>query len=139
MAGHHAERLAGLQVVGQHLAIQLDPGLGVARDLLQDEARAAEHARAQLALEPDADLYALSSAEKAGAVDEVALATRDADRQNRAGHLRGESNHARRVLRRVLGHEERAAADGAGERAEEALAAARIGGGVQLDTAGHPG
>src|SRR5216684_7886077 len=52
----HAQGVARLQVVGHHLAVQLDPGLALSLETLHAEARAAKNARAQPLLEADRKL-----------------------------------------------------------------------------------
>src|SRR5207248_7791311 len=57
------KHLAGLEVIQDDLSVQLDPRLSGARDLLEDEPLAAEHAGAQLLLERDGELDVLRPAQ----------------------------------------------------------------------------
>ena len=118
---------------------ELEPRGALAADLLQEEAVAAEDARAEGLLEADAELDAGGGAEEAVAVDEVLVARADLDRDDVAGDAGGEGDLAGCADGAVLGHEERAAAGDALDRSEEATTASMLGVGGHLDGGGHPG
>src|SRR5579862_1895537 len=64
---------------------------------------------------------------------------RDVERKDHAWEPGGERDHASCTLRRVLGHEDRAASEGALEHAADATAAAHLSRGLHDDRLGHPG
>ena len=64
---------------------------------------------------------------------------RDLERKDLSWQPRREGDHARRALRRVLGHEDRAAAERALEHAADAATAAHLRRRLHHDRLGHPG
>src|SRR5258707_15554194 len=106
MARMDAQRVAGLQVVHDHLAVQLDPGLALALQSLHAEPRAAENSGPQPLLKADRELHADGGAHESVAVDHVALAGSDLDRQDLAGKLGGNTAQARPGHTRRLAHKD---------------------------------
>ena len=137
--GWTRRRFAGGEFVGDDFAAKLDPCLRGAAETLEDEAIAAEDARAEALLEADAEDGVRGAAEEAVPVDHVFLAGSDGDGEDVAGDFRGKGDGAGGADGGVFRHEEGAAADGALEGAKEAAAAAMLGGGVHIDGGGHPG
>src|SRR5204863_9151118 len=121
---------AGGEGVDRSLTVPLPEGAALAPEVLHPKAGAAEDAGAQALLETDSELDARQGALEAVAVDHVAGAGADLERQDLAGQLGGEGDQALASLGPVLGHEDGAARHGAAEDAEEAagLAAGRSGG-----------
>ena len=102
VAGMDAEALAGGQIVGDDFAAELDPCLGGAAEALEDEAIAAEDARAEALLEADAEDGVRRAAEEAVPVDHVFLAGRDGDGEDVAGDFCGEGDGAGRAAGRCI-------------------------------------
>ena len=78
VTGVHLQHLARGQVVLDDLTVELDPRRARARHALQDEALAAEEARAELLLEADLERDARQPAQVTAAVHHVLAACRRA-------------------------------------------------------------
>ncbi len=139
VAGMDAEGFASGEVFDDDFAGELEPGGSLSRDLLQEEAVAAEDARAERLLEADAEFDASGGAEEAVAVDEVFVSVAHGDGDDVAGDAGGEGDLAGDSVGAVLGHEERSAAGDALDDAKEASATGVLGVGGHLDRGGHPG
>src|SRR5450755_3280044 len=113
----HEQALAGGKIVGDDLAVELDPCLRRTADLLKHEAAAAKNSGAERTLKTHRELHTRRAAQKSMTMDHVPLARGNVDRHDLAGKLGGERDHAWRALCRVLGHEETAAAGRAHDRA----------------------
>src|SRR5581483_2771227 len=109
------------EVVLDDVAVQLDERAAAAGEALEDEAGAAEDARAEALLQVDAELDAGVAADEAVPVDGVlaAAAAADLDLADLARRLRGERHGALAGVDRVRRHEEGAAAERALRRAEQ--------------------
>ena len=107
----HPERVAGLEVVRNHLSMKLDPGLALTDQALHPEAGAPEDAGAEFLLETDGQLDAFGRAQEAVALDHQLAAGLHLHRQDLAGHLRRERDGAAAGLRTELRHEDPAARD----------------------------
>src|SRR5260370_6551853 len=77
VAGVHAQGVARLQVVGHHLAVQLDPRLALSLETLHPESRAPDNARAQPLLEADRKLDPDRGAHETAPLYHVALSWGD--------------------------------------------------------------
>src|ERR1051326_8448691 len=64
MPGVHPDGVAGLQVVHDDLAVELDPGLALALEALHAKARASEDAGHEPLLEADRELHAEGRSEE---------------------------------------------------------------------------
>jgi hypothetical protein len=135
----HAQRLTGLEVVHDHLAVELDPGVRAPGELLQDESLAAEDAGTEPLLEPHRQLDSRCAAEEAVPLGEEPRALPHLDRQDLSGELGGEGDHAGGSLGQVFGHEDPAAGDAELQHPHHAPGAGGLGGGLQLDGLRHPG
>ena len=91
VAGMDAEEFAGGEVFDDELAGEFEPGYALAADLLQEEAVAAEDARAERLLEADAEFDAGGGAEEAVT---VLVAGADVDGNDVAGDAGGEGDLA---------------------------------------------
>src|SRR5579862_3133782 len=111
VSGVDEKCFAGTEIAHNQLAGELQPGGALAADLLQQEAGAAENARAEGLLESDADADARGGAEESVTMDHVFVAGGDFDRDDVAGHMGGKGQLAGAAEGAVLGHEEAAAAD----------------------------
>src|SRR6267378_4655573 len=100
----HPEGIARLQVVDDNLAVQSNPGLTLPGQLLKPKARAAEDSRAQALLKTDRKLDSDLSAKESMAMDHVALAGRDLQRQDLARQLGREGQKPWSAYSRVLRH-----------------------------------
>ena len=120
--------------------MQLDPRPALSLQALHTKAGASEDARTQSLLKADRKLDADRGAHEPVPVNHVALVGGDLERQNLPRQLGCERQQARPTDCRVLGHEQRAARDGAAQRAEETtLLPARGGRGLHLHSHRHPG
>jgi len=116
----NAQRVARLQVVHDHLAVELNPGLALSLEPLQAKPGASENPRTQPLLEADRELDPDGGSHEAVAMNHVALARRDLQGQDLARQLGGKRKQAGATDRRVLGHEERAAGHRAAVRTKQA-------------------
>src|SRR5580658_2863783 len=139
VAGMDAQDFAGLEVLADQLAGELEPRGACAAQLLEEETVAAEDARAERLLKADGDGDLVSGAEKAVAVDEVFRALAELDGDDVAWDLRCERDDAGILDGAVLGHEDAGAGDRALEHTEDSAAAAHLGVRGHLDRGGHPG
>jgi hypothetical protein len=142
--GVDPQRLARHQLVRDHVAGQLGPRPALAAEAVQDEALAGEDPGPERLLEAGRDLDAGRARQKAVPVHQVLRSRAHVDRQDAAGHLRGERDGPRTALRRIGAHQRRRAAHHALERTHQAPAThaaadagRRLGG--HLDRIGHPG
>ena len=122
----NAQVFARRQVFADQFAGKLQPRRAAAAELLQHEAAAAEDARAQRLLKAHADRHLRRGAEKAVPMHHVLIAGVERHRHDVARHLGGERHFTRGACGPVLGHEQRASADHALERAEQAATAAHL-------------
>src|SRR5580698_3251022 len=131
--GVHQQLLAGAQGLGHHFAREVEEHRAGAGHLLQDEARAAEEARADALLpgQFDGDRF-LRAQERLLAADQR-LAGRQLARQDGAGKARREG-HVAAPVGAELGDEEAAAGQAALEPGQQAAA----GMGVHPHPIGHP-
>src|SRR5580693_4484031 len=90
MARMNAQSFAGLQVAHDEFSGEFEPGSPLSAESLQQEAVAAEDARAQRLLKADANLYLRSGTEKAMTVNHVFVSRRDFDRHDVARQFSGE-------------------------------------------------
>src|SRR5262245_40371516 len=126
-----------------HVAGELGPGPALAAEAVQDETLAGEDPGPERLLEAGRDLDAGRAGEKAVPVHQVLRSRAHIDRQDAAGHLRGERDGPGTALRRVGAHERRRAAHHALERPQQAPVTHAAGAGRplggHLDRIGHPG
>lgn len=136
--GMDTERFARTQVAHDNFTAQFKPGSSCARDLLQQEAVAAEDACTEGLLKAHAKLNLWGCAQKAMPMNEVLMAWPDFDRKDVPGDLRRKSDFTLATLRLVLGHEQGSAAGHALDRAKEPAAAAELRVRAHGDRLRHP-
>jgi hypothetical protein len=137
MPGMNPKRLAGLKLIGDHLARKFCPRPPLAADALKDEAFTSEDPRAERLLVAGRDLDARAAGEEPAAVHHVLAAGLDIHGDDASWRLRCERDGSRCPLRGVGAHEQRRAARRPFERSHEPAAAATHAGG-HLDGIGHP-
>jgi hypothetical protein len=85
-----SESFSGLKIFDDEFAGKFEPGSALSAEVLQEEAIAAEDARAERLLESDADLNLRRCAQKAVSVNHVFVAGADFNGHDVAGKLGGE-------------------------------------------------
>src|SRR6185437_4893383 len=138
MSRMHPQVLAGCEIAHNELAGKLQPRDALPTETLEQEAAAAEDARAERLLEADRNLDLRRRAQEPVAMDHVLVPGRDFNRNDVSGQLGGERNLARRADGAIFGHEQRSAASHALQHAEEASAAGELRVRGHLDGAAHP-
>ena len=135
----HAQRLSRGQILDHQLPRQLDPASALPGHLLQQESVSAEDPGAQGLLEANPELDLRGGAEKAVAVDQILHSGADLDRLDVPRDTGGKGNLAPGAHGAVFGHEQASSARHSFQRAEESSSPAKLGVGLHLDRAAHPG
>src|SRR5215813_9263291 len=116
----YAQSFSRLQVADDEFAGEFEPGGALSAEVLEQEAAAAEDARAERLLEAYGNLNLRRGAQKALAMNHVLVPGRDLNRHDVSGQLGRERHLARRADGAVFGHENGAAAGHALQNAEQA-------------------
>ena len=125
MAGVHQQLFAGGEIALDEFAGEVEPDDARARHLLQDKAVAAEETGAEAFLPGEFERHRLFGDEECLLAADERLAGLKQRGHDRAGKARREGDMPG-PLRREIGDEKRAAAEGALETGEEAAAGMRV-------------
>ena len=134
IAGVDDNGLTGLQVVFLHMAVKFAEDRACAGELLENEALAAEEARAELLLEEDRELDAGLAREEPALLHDQFSAGGDLKGTDIAREARSKSDQTRAALGGVAVLEHRLAC----KHAAEGLANAAARGGLHLHVGAHP-
>jgi len=117
---------------------KFEPGSSLSGESLQQEAVAAEDARAQRLLKADANLYLRSGTEKAVTVNHVFVSRRDFNRHDVARQFSGEGQFTAWTDGPIFSHENGPSASYPFQHAEQATAPGVLGVRGHLNRTTHP-